>query len=319
MNVNFDESLNIEEVISNTPMQEKKTFLFGTVPFRPLHIGFDPMINLIRFLIINCSLEPIIIIGDTFAHTDKNANISTGPYKKVIKYYEFFLCSAGVKRKNIILHSSSLAKPKYLNMLFEIAEHFRRREMIRTSPRKKINLSDYLSTFMHPLLQIVDVNYHKPDLIVSFSSQRRIYVNLKNILRKTNSNSNPDFIYLRELLDLKGRSLSNSNSGTRISYHENEKSLRKKIGKISFKNRQILRDIYVISIYPFLPDKTFNLTKLTVDNFLKKFPSISRHEFQELKGFSVTLLKMRFDKYRKQFKKHPDWVSWINFDKIRNK
>lgn len=318
MDVNFRQDLGVTEYFLNKPLKKYSSFLYGTVPLRPLHLGFDPALNLINYLTKKKKLNPKIILGDTFAFLDKNVSIFSEEYGNILNYYKFFFSTVGLNKSDFILHSDTFKKIKYWKLVASGSMFFGEREMIKSSLIKRSNYKEVpLVTYMHPLLQSIDICFHKPSLVMGYSSQRRIYIMSKLILKKLNFKSDLGYIFLREYKDIEGNLLKDSTSETRISYHESETSLDRKISKISYNNKEIIKDIYLQSIYPFLLKEIQNVTSMSKKEFISFFEKITNKEFKKIKRLSVQLLNSRFNRYRKVFRENPAWIDWINSDKIQ--
>src|SRR3989344_6921309 len=101
------------------PIEEYSNFLYGTIPLLPLHIGFDPIASLIKYL-LSCGLKPLIIFADSFVMLEKNESIDTFEYRKIVEYYKFFFELLGVSRSNIHLHSEAFRNPAYWNLTMDL-------------------------------------------------------------------------------------------------------------------------------------------------------------------------------------------------------
>ena len=290
--------------------------LYGTVPLLPLHTGFDSIVKLQRQLLAE-GFKHTIIISDTVAEFENWKGIKPEQRPLVISYYMHMLKLLGLGSANIVLASSFQRKEYYWDLVFKLSEVITSRELLKASPQDERSLEKQtLKEPFHILFQIADIIAHNSSLVVGNVSQKRIYDVARKVLRKTGYQA-PGELLVDLPKDILGNDLNSSRSATRISYHETQETLQKKIFAIPNENKQLIFDLFINSVYTYVPQVLISGNRYSEKQFIEQWPTIQEIDFAVLKNDLVAALWKRFGSYSEYFETNKKLIEWIDLDRVR--
>ena len=226
----------LEDLKSKIEKKHMSISMWGVAPIAPIHLGYDSLILLQREL-TNMGFKHTILIADLHAIMSHNLTFDDVRIRSI--YYSYYLtCICGLKA-NIVYGSDFQTRPSYIEDLYGALRKITISQIKDTIPSTRKNEPFFSYKVIYPIMQCIDVFYVNADVIIAEEGQRKIYRLLANIKKADPLRQRPkdivrkiDFIYIPTSHDIMGRPLKHSNSSTRISIHENEKSLKKKIIKM---------------------------------------------------------------------------------------
>lgn len=277
--MNTVESINIERVL-NIPeirtiidsvkkIDEKKT-LWGVAPVAPLNFGFDALILLQKALISSGYIHTILLSnfhammthGLSYSETDIRCN-----------YYRYYLSNICGLDATFIRGSDFQTRPGYTEDLYSTLKSITISKIKDSFPvsRKKDPFLAY--KVIYPIMQCIDCYHTDSRIVISEEGQKKIYRLLEEIKMVIPFRDNWSydrtyketyFFYIPTSHDIMGNPLIVSNAKTRISVHETDESLNKKVKQIYAPPGKKLEDGKVNALLEFFKYSVFPWTSKSI-------------------------------------------------------
>ena len=308
--------------------------LWGVAPVAPIHLGLDSLVLLQKEAIRLGVKRHYLIIADFHALMTKG--ISWRESRARSYYYEFYfkeVCQ--LENTDFLLGSFFQTRPDYVEELYSSLRDISLSKVRETMPSLAKNRTVYSFVAVYALMQCLDIFHVNANYVLAETAQKKIYDLVPDIsnsfIQRTGIERNfttglnkMSFAYIKPAHDILGQNLNVSSSGTRISIHESESSLLKKVKRISIpaqtdpSSTNPLLDTFKYSVFPwfdFIQIKCLNgVTKeyykyedFEFDYYHKVFHSI------DAKSELYEKLKMRISKTQNLMAKGIS--NWINIDK----
>lgn len=274
---------NLEKLI-NTNKDVKS--VWGVAPTAPLHLGYDSLI-LAQKELINFGFTHTIILADY--HAMLTHGYSLEQVSKRTTYYENYLRHCCEFPAAFVRGSNFQTRQDYIELLYSTLSNISisdtKKSLSKVSKSSGID-NMKVSAYIYGIMQCLDCEYLNVDLIFAARGQSKIYKLFdffhsgdfsnrrfcEKALEKDFNKKSRTFIYVDTGVDIRGQPLNQSNSQTRISIHETENSLKKKIkamfappsGQIIPHNRvNALLEYFKYSVFPWRSEP---IKILDVDN-----------------------------------------------------
>jgi len=304
--------------VSLTELPEKptrnKTVIYGLTPLLPLHLGFDPVIATLRHFLAE-GYHVKIIFGDDYLRMEDKLDLKPAQYKNICAYYKYIFKASGLQDAQFILHSRATGKAAYWFLLANLANDMSLRNVYQSLPAEYRDVSIPLAKSMHTLMQTADINFFKAEYVIGSRSQERIYFVSRELLRK-NHLPISGVVLVNEIHDLFGKDLKESNSKSRLSYHENAASLKMKLAQLRTDDRETIYSLFLNSVLPYesvkFRGKTLDPAGLQKLIFVK-----NKDNFQELMELLYNTVLARLTKLQSGFDEHPELLEWIDLNRVR--
>lgn len=290
------------------------TMTYGLTPMLPMHLGFDPVIATLRFF-EQKGFKIKLIFGDTYLRMENKLQMNEEEYRNVCDYYKYIFRASGLKNAEFVLHSEATANSTYWFLLANLANDMSLRNVYQSLPAEYRDKAIPLAKSLHTLMQTADVEYFKASYVLGSLTQERIYFVSRDLLRK-NKLPVPGVILISEINDLFGNTLKESSSKSRLSFHENAYSLRRKLEQLDPKDTATITSIFLNSILPYgkVKFKDRYLTPERLDELLRQ---LDDRLFEEMIELIYNKLLKRLNKLNQGFKKNPKLIEWIDLDRVR--
>ena len=238
---NIDRILEIPEIhfiVEKVKKSRKRKTMWGIAPIAPIHLGYDSLI-LLQKALIDLGCDHTILLADIHAMMSHGLSFDDVVWR--CNYYQYYISEiCRCKPVTFIWGSHFQTRPGYIEDLYGTLTNISVAKIKDTFPTSRKNEPFFAYKVIYPIMQCLDAYHVDVDFIVAEDSQKKIY-NLTNIIQKSKSLRNwiKDrmskeilFLYIPTSHDILGQPLIVSNARTRISIHETEKSLSKKIRKM---------------------------------------------------------------------------------------
>jgi hypothetical protein len=308
----FRHNVRLEEV----PDRDFKelTMTYGLTPMLPMHLGFDPVIATLRFF-EEKGFKIKLIFGDTYLKMEDKLQMDAKEYKNVCDYYKYIFKASGLKHAEFILHSEATANSRYWFLLANLANDMSLRNVYQSLPAQYRDQAIPLAKSLHTLMQTADVEFFNASYVLGSLTQERIYFVSRDLLRK-NKLPVPGVILISEINDLFGNTLKESSSKSRLSFHENEVSLRKKLEQLDIKDTNILLSLFLNSILPY-GKVEFRGKIMSPEVLIELIQNLDKDMFEEMIEVIYNKLLARLNILNQGFKRNPKLIEWIDLDRVR--
>jgi len=237
---NINRILEIPEInliVEKVKRSRKKKTMWGVAPIAPIHLGYDSLILLQRAL-VDSECHHTILLSDI--HAMMSHGLSFDEVEWRCNYYQYYISNVCKCKATFIRGSYFQTRPGYIEDLYGILANITVAKVRGTFPTSRKSEPFFAYKVIYPIMQCLDAYHIDTDVVVAEEGQKKIY-RLINIIQKSKPLRNwiRDriskeilFLYIPTSHDILGQPLIMSSARTRISIHEAEKSLSKKIRKM---------------------------------------------------------------------------------------
>lgn len=215
---------------------------WGIAPTAPLHLGYDSLI-LAQKELIRLGFTHTILLADYHAMLTHGYSFEEAS-KRAIYYENYFRHCCGLPI-TFVRGSSFQTRQDYIELLYSTLSIISVLDVKNSlSKVSKSSGTDNvkIASYIYGIMQCLDCYYLGANVVLAEWGQAKIYRmfdilqqedlndrSFNGVLKQSYKRESFVFTYIATGFDIKGQSLNQSHSQTRISIHETENSLKKKI------------------------------------------------------------------------------------------
>ncbi len=298
-----------DEIIGEVHLnQQSKKVLFGLVPNKPLHAGFDRLIFYLKTL-VDLDYSCIFVLDDFDLPKTEEIEL-------IIMYNKELIKNLGLTNVEFVRTSILRRKTEYLDCFQEVCKIFNLKNINKSTAQ--LNLKNpSVSELLHSVYQTTDTIFFSANAVFGDLGQRRIYMQTRGIFKKLKRES-PTCFFVTLGKDTQNLPLNKSTSRSRISYHESSNSLKKKISSSLITTENIrtsfIEEILKFSVFPYTSSLEINnFNYASTQDICTAFKENQISEGQ-IKEAVILFLNSRFENLKNKMSK--SLTSWIDTSKI---
>ncbi|WP_149242231.1 hypothetical protein [Dyadobacter sp. 32] len=308
--------------------------LWGVAPVAPIHLGFDSLVLLQKEAISLGVKRHYVIIADLHALMTKGMTWKENRARSY--YYEFYfkeICK--LENTDFLLGSFFQTRTDYVEELYSSMRDISLSKVRETMPSSAKNQTVYSFVAVYALMQCLDIFHVNANYVLAENAQKKIYDLVPDIansfIQRTGIERNfttglnkMSFAYVKPAYDILGQNLNLSSSGSRISIHETDTSLIKKIKKMSIPPlgatflANPLLETFKFSVFPWFDVVSVKGLNGSIKEYydFKQFESDYYNQvFHSIDAKNELYLKLRERISTTQSLMAKGITNWINIDK----